>query len=169
MCRRDEEAARPRFTRFSYIRVTTRRRDGPYAHVSLQSHRHRSACNIRWATSSPDFSTLIIIIVYPFGNVGFFAGFFGTVTPSPSAGRASVGCAPSNRRRRRHGSRGLPQEDPPWTAVGDRRPGHLVPADMVEKRRYRRGARRPILHRRRRLGVSQVPNLKRQNNITYKL
>jgi len=47
-----------------------------------------------------------------------------------------VGCAPSCLRLR-HGVRGLPQKDSPWTAVGDCRLSHVMPIAVVEKRRSR--------------------------------
>jgi len=81
-----------------------------------------------------------------------------------------VGCAPSSLRRcrlrLRHGGRGLPQKDSPWTAVGDRRPSHVMPVAVVEKRRSRGDGRSGSL-RRRRLGVSEVRTIILFRSIDY--
>lgn len=95
-------------------------------------------------------------VFYPFWrwNIANYAGT--AANAFASAVVSAVGCAPPIRRRR-HGLRGLPQNDPPRTAVGARRSSHVVLAALVEKRRsrHRRGPPRRS-GRRRRLGVSQV-------------
>lgn len=84
-----------------------------------------------------------------------YAGVGAAANALASAVVSAVGCARPIRRR--HGLRGLPQNDPPRTAVGARRSSHVVLAALVEKRRsrHRRGPPRRS-GRRRRLGVSQV-------------